>query len=64
MRAVRAKGISVGRDTAERRRTAVLEFLRKHGVTPKELGRRGGFNPNSIYNFLKGIFQFVERGHT
>jgi len=46
---------TIGSDVAERRRMAVRAFLAKHRITPKELGRRGGFNPNSIYNFLNRI---------
>jgi len=51
-----------GRGLADRRRAVVREFLHKHGLTPKALGRRGGFNPNCIYNFLNGVTGSLSAG--
>jgi hypothetical protein len=55
MAIARCNDIRTSRNAAEQRREFLRAFLRKHGVKPKQLGRRGGFNPNAIYNFLKGI---------
>ena len=59
---LRSKGVRASRDTADQRRAILREFLRKHRIKPKELGRRGGFNPNSIYNFLKGVSDSLSVG--
>ena len=57
-----ATQIGLGSDLADRRRIVVREFLRKHGLTPKQLGRRGGFNPDSIYNLLNGVSGSLSAG--
>ena len=47
---------------SEQRRVVLRAFLLKHGLTPKEVGRRGGFNPNAIYNFLNRISGSLSAG--